>query len=246
MDNTPSFPNKALGLFSAYIKSLHRGYLVENLAAAAGDNLARLGYLSLFNFPSLARRPLYHSLKFSFSWLGKKMVCAENESMEFNFTEIEDDFVLVELQPEKLPTQRIPADIICQLSDGCKNFMLTVKPIDVIHLAGGTIGASAGSFTFALFIGPPGVIGMPVLLLTEVMAQGFGEYVAKISAKALLGSQANTPFSMQALQSGLLTHHPELKPIPTLLYQYDLPKISTITLNLTKVIQEEHFQKPKS
>ncbi len=245
MDNTASLSDKALGLFSAYIKTLHRDYLVENLAAAAGDNLARIGYLALFNFPSLAKRPIYHTLKFSFSWLGKKMVCSKSESKEFNFTEIEDDFVLVELQPEKISTQKIPADIIFQLSDGCKNLILTVKPIDVVELAGGAMGASAGGLTFALFVGAPGLVGMPILLMTEVIAQGFGEYIAKIGTKALLGHQADVPISKQALQSGLLTYHPT--PTPALLYQYNTPQICTSSLSdLTKGFQEAHFQKPKS
>jgi hypothetical protein len=201
-------------LFSGYIQNINPQRVLESVGSAAGSKMAHEGFLALFDFSSILSRPVYHSLKFSFSWLGKKIVCGLNSNESKSTPDLhrpseelmitEEEFVLIEegdegvnkVTHEKMTT----SEFAYHLRDACKDYVLTVKPIDVVNIAGGSIGAGVAGLTFALFIGPPGLIGMPVLLLTEVMAKGFGEYLAGKGARKIMGNRSDLPIVMQALQ----------------------------------------------
>lgn len=258
-DNSESYIHQAQTLFVGYLNSLKRDYVVENLAGAAGDTLAQVGYISCFSLPSLSARPIYHTLKFGFSYLGKNLVYALSSASKQSSKNhhpkiadkikceiIEDDFVMVDYENERLSKSQMnpkrPAEIVYQFSDGCKEYFLTLKPIDLLVLTGSVVGAGAADLAFAVFVGPPGWMGIPALLITEVMAQGFGEYLAKKSASTLLGKEANVPFSEQALRAGILAHSPS-----PLLYHFpeQLPETQMNVPNLSDCVkQAEKFKKP--
>lgn len=226
----------ALSLFSDYIKTLQMKDLNQDIASSVGGKIAHESFLALFDFSNIYTRPIYYSLKFGFSWMGKKIVCAfsPTQQPDINITNLtEEGFVWVEAPEESGFT-----DTIYTLSDECKNYVFTLKPIDLMHMAGGTIGASVAGLTFALCIGAPGLVGMPVLLLTEVMAKGFGAYLAEIGTKKILGNRSDLPFISQALQ-----HIPKSILLDESYEEQASQKILENKLLLKQIAQEQNIKK---
>ncbi len=192
-----------MDLFSGYIRNIQPQGLAQDIASSAGGKIAHAGFLALCHSSSILTKPLYFSMKFGFSCLGKKLVCAFNspqtitedtiDQLDIKITE--EGFVLVDM-PEESGFSTMMYDI----SNECKNYVITVKPIDIMHMAGGTMGAGVASLTFALFVGTPGLVGMPVLLLSEVLAKGFGEYLAEKGTKKILGTRSDLPIINQAFK----------------------------------------------